>query len=503
MPSLHPLRIAAVVGATALIAPLSACSDGAATLGETLGEQSSAITPISGCDYSFARPSPSSLTSMGYTFAARYLSGDPGGGKDITKAEATSLTGAGMDVVLVWETTGMDALNGYNAGVSDAQAANSEAAAVGAPATRPIYFALDFDEQASQSAAVDEYFKGVASVIGLSRTGAYGGYYAINQLFDAGLITFGWQTYAWSGGTWDSRAQLRQTANGLDNDEIDADSGMVADFGQWGPNAPSGTAEYAAAFVSQSFPFAVTALDMVEGQTIPSYIELKNVGTKTWDSNTHLGTTQPRDRTSVFADSSWLSPNRPAGVTGTVPPGGTYKFQFNLHAPSKTGTYLEYFGVVEDGVAWFSDPGQGGPVDNDLEAQIVVSAAPDAGHAGGDGGTPAGDGGEAVGEGGVEGDAAVDAGAVGDAGGGQDAGVRDAGKAHGEAGVVDARAPGQAHPGSATHGSDDGGDATSPSTGGGCSVAGEENPSFAPFFLVGLGLLVRRKRAVREVRPRG
>ena len=361
-------HIQATVAFGALGFAFAACGD-AQVGGEDVGSQGSAITPISGCDYSFARPSPASLVSMGYHFAARYLSGDPGGGKDITASEANALTAAGLDVVLVWETTGTDAQNGYNAGVSDAQAAKSEAVSVGQPSTRPIYFALDWDETSAEAGAVDEYFKGVASVLGLSRTGAYGGYYAVDQLFNSGLITYGWQTYAWSGGAWDSRAQLRQTQNGVDGDQLDDDLGMVADYGQWGPGAPSGTFDYAAAYVSQSFPLAVTALDMVEGQTIPSYIELKNTGTKTWDSNTRIGTTQPRDRSSDFADSSWIAPNRPAAVTGTVPPGGTFKFQFNLHAPSTTGTYHEYFGVVQEGVAWFSDPGQGGPPDNDLEVR--------------------------------------------------------------------------------------------------------------------------------------
>jgi hypothetical protein len=138
--------------------------------------------------------------------------------------------------------------------------------------------------------------------------------------------------------------------------------------------AAYGTFPYAAQYVSQSFPLATTTLTMVEGQVIPSYILLKNTGTKAWDSNTHLGTTEPRDRVSLFADSTWLGKNRPAGVTGTVAPGGTYKFTFDLAAPLTTGTYDEFFGVVEDGVAWFSDPGQGGPPDNDLEVKIQVIA---------------------------------------------------------------------------------------------------------------------------------
>jgi len=145
--------------------------------------------------------------------------------------------------------------------------------------------------------------------------------------------------------------------------------------------APVGVtnADYAAAYVSQSFPLASSALEMTAGQTIPSYIEMKNVGGKAWDSSTHLGTTQPRDRDSVFADSTWLSPNRPSGVTGTVAVGGTFKFKFDLHAPDAPGTYYEYFNLVQESVAWFSDPGQGGPPDDDLEVQIHVTAAPDAG----------------------------------------------------------------------------------------------------------------------------
>jgi len=134
---------------------------------------------------------------------------------------------------------------------------------------------------------------------------------------------------------------------------------------------------YAASYVSQSFPLASTALKMTTGQTIASYIEMKNTGGLPWDSKTRLATSNPRDRMSVFADSSWISPNRLAAVTGTVQPGSTFKFQFNLHAPNKPGTYYEYFNLVEEGVAWFSDPGQGGPPDNDLEVQVLVVAGPD------------------------------------------------------------------------------------------------------------------------------
>jgi lysozyme len=175
----------------------------------------------------------------------------------------------------------------------------------------------------------------------------------------------GWTFWQYDDGT--TTPNVPGISGGVDKDRF---NGSLAQL-----QAIGGPAPWGAQYVSQSFPLASTALTMVEGQTIPSYIELKNVGSKTWDSNTKIGTTQPRDRSSAFADSAWLAPNRAAAVKGTVAPGGTYKFQFDLHAPDKPGTYHEYFGVVQEGVAWFSDPGQGGPPDNDLEVQVNVIAA--------------------------------------------------------------------------------------------------------------------------------
>ncbi len=159
-----------------------------------------------------------------------------------------------------------------------------------------------------------------------------------------------------------------------------------------------GQADYGASYVAQSFPLATSTLTMTEGDVIPSYIELKNTGTKTWDSNTKIGTTVARDRTSAFADSTWLAPNRPAAVKGTVAPGATYKFEFDL-AANKPGSYDEHFGVVEESVAWFSDPGQGGPADTDLEVKILVVAKE--GGVEGDASAPKSDGGKSENDGGV------------------------------------------------------------------------------------------------------
>jgi lysozyme len=134
---------------------------------------------------------------------------------------------------------------------------------------------------------------------------------------------------------------------------------------------------YAAEFVSQSFPYAADPPLVVQaGEVIEAHIELKNVGTKTWNENTKLATSEPRDRASVFAGPEWPADNRLAVVEGEVPPGESFRFEFLLHAPSEPGTYSEYFSVVQEGEAWFSDPGQGGPPDDQLQGVFEVVPGP-------------------------------------------------------------------------------------------------------------------------------
>jgi hypothetical protein len=343
------------------------------------GESSFGLTMKQGIDYSWARPSPSGIASGGYAFVARYFDYSAGGGKNLSKSEADSLIAAGLDIVITFEDGAQNALSGYNQGVADANQAASMIGQVGMPSNRPIYFAVDFDATPADQTPINAYFDGVASVLGLERTGMYGGYWPMSRAFDAGKIKWGWQTYAWSGGNWDSRAQVRQVLNGItvagDANCCDQDTSEADDFGQWGS-----TPDWAAKYVSQSWPLASTAMTMKCGDAVPANIVLKNVGAKSWDSSTRLGTTQPRDRSSIFVASNWLGPNRPSQVSGTVAPGGQYKFDFTFQAPSgsacKPGPYHEFFGVVQESVAWFSDSGQGGPPDNQIEAWIDLQAAP-------------------------------------------------------------------------------------------------------------------------------
>lgn len=161
-------------------------------------------------------------------------------------------------------------------------------------------------------------------------------------------------------------------------------------------------------FVSQSFPYASAgSVSIHAGSTARISITMTNIGSHAWDSHTCIATTGPRDRASVFAGPEWTGADRPACVPSgtTVARGANHTFTWTMHAPAATGRYDEHWGMVEDGVTWFSAAGEAGPPDTDLEGIFTVTAplpAPDAGvadagisDAGHDGG-PAGDAAVAV-----------------------------------------------------------------------------------------------------------
>jgi len=143
-----------------------------------------------------------------------------------------TLSQHGIALVSNWEWSANRALQGHDAGVWDAATAAKIHHACGGPSDRPIYFSVDVD--VAEQAVLD-YFKGVASAIGLHRTGAYGSYRVLHELFNAGAITWGWQTYAWSGGVWEPRAHIQQYSNNmsLGGHSVDYNHSIKSDFGQW------------------------------------------------------------------------------------------------------------------------------------------------------------------------------------------------------------------------------------------------------------------------------
>lgn len=182
-------------------------------------------------------PSIAAMKAASVAFVCRYLSevNDLTKVKLLSAAEAKADSAAGIAIVSNYEWTGTTALGGFNAGVFDAKIAAQQHTACGGPANRPIYFSIDWDAQPGQMSVIIDYFHGVASIISLDRTGAYGSYEVIKALLNAGAIKWGWQTYAWSGGQWLSGIHIRQYQNGitLDGHSVDYDESMQADFGQW------------------------------------------------------------------------------------------------------------------------------------------------------------------------------------------------------------------------------------------------------------------------------
>jgi hypothetical protein len=168
------------------------------------------------------------LQANGVQFVCRYLS--DGLPKDITKQELDSLLGAGIAVVLNWETNGQTPSSAQ--GAADARAAQQEAATLGL-GDAVIYFSADFDPT-DKTDEINAYMTGVASVLGKERTGLYSGYAGIQAYFDAGIGDYGWQTYAWSSGQWDTRAQLQQWNNSVvwDGTQVDQDRATTTDYGQ-------------------------------------------------------------------------------------------------------------------------------------------------------------------------------------------------------------------------------------------------------------------------------
>lgn len=212
-------------------------------------------------DYAWARPPLSALTDGGYAGAARYLSYDQTG-KNLSSAEAHALSLAGLHVVSNWEWFAdlradpkWRTWGPYALGRKHAADANELHAKVGGPADAPIYVSADFDvpdyavnsdDPRAKLGAVGEYFRGWCDTLGVSRVGGYGGYHTIKRLFDGSLITYGWQTRAWSGGLWDGRAHLRQTrAATVGGAPVDVNEIIHPRYGGWSttqyqPPAPAG-----------------------------------------------------------------------------------------------------------------------------------------------------------------------------------------------------------------------------------------------------------------------
>lgn len=196
-----------------------------------------------GVDYSGPRPTAAAMRAAGRDFVVRYVSSPGGIPKDITRLEADYWRANGIDIAIVFEDSAGRALTGGRAGgAADARTAVGAVRAAGGPTDGGvIYVAVDVDvSTAAQLTALAEYLRGWATVVPANRLGVYGELAVVRHALDLRLTAYGWQTYAWSAGQWDARAQLQQYRNAqlLGGVAVDYCRAPAAAFGQWPGASP-------------------------------------------------------------------------------------------------------------------------------------------------------------------------------------------------------------------------------------------------------------------------
>ncbi len=169
----------------------------------------------------------------GATFVVRYVSHDETQEPERERGAAAERRGLRSRGRL-----GVDAVprsGGQGGRRADAHTAADAGEGVRDAGERPVYFAVDFDAGDDDLPLVVDYLHGAASVLGPRRVGVYGGYRVVGHCLDQKVVGFGWQTYAWSAGRRDPRAQLYQHRNGvvIGGVSCDRDTAFAADFGQW------------------------------------------------------------------------------------------------------------------------------------------------------------------------------------------------------------------------------------------------------------------------------
>lgn len=200
------------------------------------------------------------VAAAGYAGAVVYVSESrPGANfdfKPVTREYTDALRAAGLHVVSNYQygkpgwPTPSDYTRGYDGGVADAQTALGLHAAAGGPATAPIFFSVDEDISTDNwKALAVQWFRGINAVMGVERTGIYGGSRACGWAIADGVIghsstpghRWAWQARAWSGGQREPSAVLFQsvvyTASSpgalIGDIHVDEDDVLATDFGQW------------------------------------------------------------------------------------------------------------------------------------------------------------------------------------------------------------------------------------------------------------------------------
>lgn len=200
------------------------------------------------------------IRAAGYAGVINYVSlsrpGSSMGAKPITRPYAEQLTAAGLMIVSNYQygkpggTAPSDFRRGFGGGVADARTAWQLHTAAGGGQSAPIFFSVDEDiNHDTWNDLALKWFRGINSVLGVQRTGVYGGLDVCRWAAADGVIgnsrtpgrRWAWQTRSWSHGQIDPAAVLYQrvvstasnpgpVVGGL---EVDVNDALAEDCGQW------------------------------------------------------------------------------------------------------------------------------------------------------------------------------------------------------------------------------------------------------------------------------
>jgi hypothetical protein len=152
-------------------------------------------------DYSAGIPGAAAIKAAGFKGAVRYI-GLPGFTKNTDAAELADFDAHGLGMALVFEWHAHDWRGGHAAGVRYYRQARNHANAIGFPASRPIYMAVDQDvvTPAEFQAAVD-YIAGAIDAAGGRQdlVGTYGEHDVVRAVRARFPGSWSWQCRAWSG----------------------------------------------------------------------------------------------------------------------------------------------------------------------------------------------------------------------------------------------------------------------------------------------------------------
>ncbi len=244
------LRYAAVASALAGL--------GAASAGANAPTAAAAAPKL--IDFAARQIPADQIRAAGYSGVVNYVSlsrpGSSFGAKPITRPYAESLKAAGLVIVSNYQygkpggTAPSDFTRGFAGGVADARTAWQLHTAAGGGQSAPIFFTIDEDvSRDTWNTVALQWFRGINSVLGVQRTGIYGGIDTCQWAAADGVIgnsrtpghRWAWQTRAWSGDRIDPAAVLYQRVVSTASNpgplvgglEVDVNDVLAQDCGQW------------------------------------------------------------------------------------------------------------------------------------------------------------------------------------------------------------------------------------------------------------------------------